>query len=69
MFANLFGKKKETMSPQKKQELESKRADLAVRMSSQQFDEKIAVNEKKMAMLEAQISEKTKVSSADGVRV
>ena len=62
MFANLFGKKKEKIDPEKQKELESKKADLAIKVSSQQFDEKIAVNEKKMEILETQIKEKTKVN-------
>ena len=61
MFANLFGKKKETIDPTKQKELESKKADLQIKMSTQQFDDKIAENERKMASLENQIHEKTKV--------
>ena len=61
MFANLFGKKKETVDPHKQKELESKRADLQLKLSSQQFDEKIEQNEKKMAVLEEQIKQKTMV--------
>lgn len=61
MFANLFGKKKDKIDPQKQKELESKKNDLELKLSAQQFDDKIAVNEKKMAVLEDQIREKTKV--------
>ena len=61
MFANLFGKKKETIDPAKQKELESKKADLQIKMSAQQFDDKIADNERKMAIIENQIHEKTKV--------
>ena len=62
MFANLFGKKKETVDPVKQKELEGKRADLQLKLSAQQFDEKIEQNEKKMAVLDDQIREKTRVS-------
>ena len=61
MFQNLFGKKPQKVDPTKQKELESKRTDLQLKVSAQQFDEKIEQNERKMAVLEDQIREKTKV--------
>ena len=62
MFTNLFGKKKDKIDPAKQKELSSKKNDLEIKLAAQQFDDKITANEQKMAVLETQIREKTKVS-------
>ena len=61
MFANLFGKKKDKVDPTRQKELDNKKSELEVKKAAQQFDEKINANEEKMAALERQIRDKTKV--------
>ena len=62
MFGKLFGKKDPKSDPTKQKDLDSKKNDLEIRMAAQKFDEKITINEQKMANLETQIREKTKVN-------